>query len=202
MNANWNLTHLYKTNNDFENDIKIVEKYLENIKKFKGKLSKIDVILDYFRLDVEMSIVLDRVAVYAFCKKDDNGKDSTNIMNYDVINNLYSKIGENLAFAKVELSKLDESLLFEMKNDKRFADFDRTIEDIIRYKKHILTEEKEQMMSRVSSFCVMRRSAAEISLRRSFISRSASFLSWKISSLASTKASFLRASASLRTFSA
>ena len=87
-NKTWNLTHLYKTNNDFENDLKIVEKYLKNIKKFKEKLNKIDVILDYFRLDTEMSIILDRLAVYAFCKKDDNGKDTTNVKNYDVINNL------------------------------------------------------------------------------------------------------------------
>lgn len=151
-NKNWNLTHLYKSNEDFEKDLKIAEKYLENIKKFKGKLNKSDVILDYFRLDTEFSILLDRLAVYAFCKKDDNGKDSQNVRNYETINNLYSRIGENLAFAKVELSKLDESFLREMKEDKRFSDFDRTLEDIIRYKKHTLSEEQEQMMSRISSF--------------------------------------------------
>jgi len=151
-NKNWNLSHLYKSNEDFEKDLKIAEKYLENIKKFKGKLNKIDVILDYFRLDTEMSVVLEKLAVYAFCKKDDNGKDSLNVKNYDVINNFFSRIGENLAFAKVELSKLDETFLSEMKNDKRFADFDRTIEDIIRYKKHTLSESQEQMMSRISGF--------------------------------------------------
>jgi len=151
-NKNWNLSHLYKSNEDFEKDLKIAEKYLENIKKFKGKLNKIDIILDYFKLDTEFSILLDKLAVYAFCKKDDNGKDSQNVRNYETINNLYSKIGESLAFAKVELSKLDESFLNEMKADIRFADFDRTLEDIIRYKKHTLSEEQEQMMSRISAF--------------------------------------------------
>ncbi len=151
-NRNWDLTHLYKNNEVFEKDLKIAEKYLENIKKFKGKLNKKDVILDYFRFDSEFSIVLDRLAVYAFCKKDDNGKDSQNVRNYETINNFYSRIGESLAFAKVELSKLDESLLREMKEDFRFSDYDRIIEDIIRYKKHTLSEEQEQMMSRISSF--------------------------------------------------
>ena len=151
-NKNWNLSHLYKSNEDFEKDLKIAEIYLENIKKFKGKLNKIDIILDYFKLDTEFSILLDKLAVYAFCKKDDNGKDSQNVRNYETINNLYSKIGESLAFAKVELSKLDESFLNEMKADIRFADFDRTLEDIIRYKKHTLSEEQEQMMSRISAF--------------------------------------------------
>lgn len=149
---NWDLTHLYKSNEDFEKDLKIVKKYVENIEKFKGKLNRSDVILDYFKQDTEMSIILDRLAVFAFCKKDDDGKDSQNVRNYETINNLYSNIGESLAFAKVELSKLDETFLNEMKNDKRFSDFDRVIEDIIRYKKHTLSESQEQMMSRISSF--------------------------------------------------
>lgn len=151
-NRTWDLTHLYKTNEEFENDLKMVKKYLENVIKFKGKLDKFDIILDYFKLDTELSIVLDRLAVYAFCKKDDNGRDFQNVKNYERINNLYSRIGEDLAFAKVELSKLDEEFLREMKKDERFADFDRTIEDIIRYKKHTLSEKQEQLMSRVSSF--------------------------------------------------
>ena len=32
-NRNWNLSHLYESNDEFEKDLKIVEKYLENIKK-------------------------------------------------------------------------------------------------------------------------------------------------------------------------
>ena len=151
-NRNWDLSHLYKSNEEFEKDLKIVKKYVENIKKFKGKLNQSDVILDYFKQDTEMSIILDKLAVFAFCKKDDNGKDAQNVKNYETINNLYSNLGESLAFAKVELSKLDESFLNEMKADKKFADFDRVIEDIIRYKKHTLSESQEQMMSRISSF--------------------------------------------------
>ena len=148
----WNLTHLYKSNDEFEKDLKIVEKYLKKLSKFKGKLNNVDVILDYFKMDSEMSIILDRLAVFAFCKKDDNGKDNQNVKNYETINNLYSKIGERLAFAKVELSKLEEEFLQAMKTDKRFSDFDRTIEDVIRYKKHTLSEKNEQMMSRISAF--------------------------------------------------
>ena len=86
---NWDLTHLYKSNEDFEKDLKIVKKYIENIEKFKGKLNRSDVILDYFKQDTEMSIILDRLAVFAFCKKDDDGKDSQNVRNYETINNLY-----------------------------------------------------------------------------------------------------------------
>lgn len=148
----WDLTHLYKNNAEFEKDLKSAKKYLENIKKFKGKLNKSDVILDYFRQDTELSVILEKLVVYAFCKKDDNGKDPQNTKNYEIINNLFSVVNEELAFAKVELSKLDEKFLNKLKLNAEFSDFDRTIEDIIRYKAHTLPEKQEQAMARISAF--------------------------------------------------
>ncbi len=148
----WDLTHLYKNNAEFEKDLKSAKKYLENIKKFKGKLNKSDVILDYFRQDTELSVILEKLVVYAFCKKDDNGKDPQNTKNYEIINNLFSVVNEELAFAKVELSKLDEKFLNKLKLNAEFSDFDRTIEDIIRYKAHTLPEKQEHAMARISAF--------------------------------------------------
>ena len=148
----WDLSHLYKSNADFEKDLKMAEKLEKNIEKFKGKLTESDVILEFFKADADLSQVLEKLAVYAFCKKDDNGKDKQNTKNYEIINNFFAKIGEKLAFSKVELSKLDESFLNGLKTDSRFADFDRTIEDIIRYKKHTLPEKQEQTMSKISAF--------------------------------------------------
>lgn len=148
----WDLSHLYKSNADFEKDLKMAEKLEKNIEKFKGKLTESDVILEFFKADAELSQVLEKLAVYAFCKKDDNGKDKQNTKNYEIINNFFAKIGEKLAFSKVELSKLDESFLNGLKADSRFADFDRTIEDVIRYKKHTLPEKQEQTMSKISAF--------------------------------------------------
>lgn len=152
MNGLWNLSHLYKSNKEFENDLKNVEKYLENIKKFRGNLSSKDSILEYFLLDTKMSLLLEKLAVYAFCKKDEDGKNKENIKNYEIINNLFSKIGEQLAFAKTELSKLDKDFLLGLISDERFRDYDRTIGEIIRYKEHTLPEQLEQLMARVSAF--------------------------------------------------
>ena len=53
----WDLSHLYKTNDDFLSDYKNIEKYLKNAKKFKNKLNKNnpDDILDYFKVETELS---------------------------------------------------------------------------------------------------------------------------------------------------
>ena len=148
----WDLTHLYENNDEFNNDLKIAKKYLENLKKYKNKLNQQDVILEYFKLDAKMSQILEKLAVYAFCKKDEDGNDKQNIKNYEVVNNFFAKVNEDLAFSKPELSKLDDEFLKSMIADKQFENFDRLIEDVLRYKKHTLPESQEKLMAKVSAF--------------------------------------------------
>ena len=150
----WNLTDLYKTNDEFLKDFDKAKKYLENAKKFREKLKKNDkkIILDYFKLDDEMSVTLEKLAVYAFCKQDDDGKNEDNVKNYAITNDLFAKIGEELAFVKTELSSHTVEFLTELKNDLDFKDFDRFLEDIIRKKAHTLSEKEEQNMAIISGF--------------------------------------------------
>jgi len=150
----WDLSHLYKTNDEFLNDYKNLEKYLKNAKKFKNKLNKNnpDDILAYFLIETQLSLTLEKLAVYAFCKQDDDSKNDTNVKNYAMINDMCSKINEELAFSKTELSSLSEGFLKTIQKDKRFADYDRVIEDVIRYKKHTLSEKEEQNLAIISGF--------------------------------------------------
>jgi len=150
----WDLSHLYKSNADFLSDFEQSKKYLKNIEKFKGKLKKnnSDDILEYFLMDTKLSVILEKLAVYAFCKQDDNGKDNENVKNYSMISDFFSKASEELAFAKTELAILDEKFLKSLLNDSRFKDYDRTIIDVIRYKKHTLSEKEEQNLAIISGF--------------------------------------------------
>ena len=150
----WDLSHLYKSNDEFLNDFKNLEKYLKNAKKFKNKLNKnnADDILAYFKQESQLSLTLEKLAVYAFCKQDDDSKNNENVKNYSMINDICSKVNEELAFSKTELASLSEEFLNSLKTDVRFADYDRVIEDIVRYKKHTLTEKEEQNLAVISSF--------------------------------------------------
>ena len=80
----WDLSHLYKTNDEFLADLKLLEKYLKNAKKFKNKLNKnnADDIIAYFVEESKLSLTLEKLAVYAFCKQDDDSKNDTNVKNY------------------------------------------------------------------------------------------------------------------------
>ncbi len=154
VNTNWNLSDIYKTNEEFVNDLKLSKKLIKNLEKFKNKLNKNDkaTILEYFKQDSECSIILEKLAVYARVKIDDNGKDEVALKNYAEINQLFSQMGESLAFVKTELSSLSDEFLNSLLADVDFEDYSREIEQIIREKKYTLSKEKEAIIARVSNF--------------------------------------------------
>lgn len=154
INTCWDLSHLYATNEDFLTDFEIAKKCIKNLEKFKNKLKKNDkkIILDYFIEDTKASVILEKMAVYAKCKLDDDGKDKTNLKNYQLVSDFFAEIGQRLAFSSVELAGLSNEFLNEIKNDKAFENYNREIEFIIRNKKHTLSEPQEVLLATVSSF--------------------------------------------------
>lgn len=152
IKGNWDLTHIYKNTDEFNADLNKAREILNNIIGFKGKLNTPDNIIDYLKKEMVLSIIIEKLAVYSFCKKDDNGKDAVNVKNYSVADNFIAEVNEKLAFSKVELSKLDTKFLNKLKKDERFTDFDRMLEDVIRFKKHTLSEKEEQNLAQISAF--------------------------------------------------
>ena len=154
VNTSWNLSHLYRSNDDFLSDFDCVKNGIKNLEKFKNKLKKNDkkIILEYFKLDDEVSVTLEKLAVYAKCKLDDDGKDVTNLKNYQMISDFFSEINQKLAFSKTELAELSDEFLNELKADECFKDYDRVVDYIIRNKKHTLSEDREVLLALVSSF--------------------------------------------------
>ena len=152
----WDLTHLYKDNDEFLSDFENAKKILKNLEKFKNKLLKNDkkIIFDYLMQDVKLSLIVEKLAVYARTRVDENGKEDTNLKNYQKINNFCSEANKKLAFAKTEMSKLDDKFLRELSKDETFADFDRYFEEIIRMKKHTLSEKDEKLVASLSGFCI------------------------------------------------
>ena len=100
----------------------------------------------------QLSKMLEKLAVYAFLKNDDDGKNAESVKNYALVNDFYSKVNEETAFARPELSTLEVDFLKDMQKSEGFEDYDRVIEDIIRYKKHTLSEKEEKNIATISGF--------------------------------------------------
>lgn len=154
IKTTWDLSQIYKTDEEFFADFEKVKKLVDEIEKFRGTLCKPnrENLLKYLKLNDEVTSVFQKLAVFAHCKKDDDGKNPDNMKKYALIWDYDSKISEKLSFVKSELVSLDEKFLNELMTDNDFKDYSRFIESLIREKKHTLSEHDEQILANVSGF--------------------------------------------------
>ncbi len=154
MQTKWNLCDLYSSNEDLLSDLEETKTLLETLCKFKGKLKKADkkTLKRYFQTDEKFSLILEKMAVYVHTKHDDNAKDELASKNHALINNFFVKLSEKLSFVKPELASLSEKFLNGLKREPDFQAYSRTIDYLLRSKKHTLPEEKESMLATISGF--------------------------------------------------
>ncbi len=154
MKSVWNLNDLYESGDQFDADLAKAENLLNKLSKFKGTLSQPNKenILNYFKLDDQFSIIFEKLVVFAHCKRDDDGKNPQNLSFFARVNAFYTKVCSQLSFARAELSGQDLNFLKSLLADAEFSDYSRTIEDVVRLKKHTLLANEERVLSEVASF--------------------------------------------------
>lgn len=146
----WNLSDIYGSEKDFQEDIERLKTYPERISFFKGKLGKKDRCLEYFKLNTEISRVSEKVGVYIGLKLSENLEDSKFIEIESVVGNIDKNISVSSAFAESELISYGTKYLEKLIADDRFKEYSLALKDFIRNAEHILPEEQEKLISKVS----------------------------------------------------
>lgn len=150
-NRTWDTTGLYANEEAFEKALERANELLKEFDAYQGKLNK-DNAIDCLNLTVEAERLGSRLYVYAMMKRDENTALPENQARIGKVHMLLTMFSSKLSFISPELSALDDSVLEEMKNDAKYADFSVVLYDIIRQKKHILSEKEEKVLAEVSAF--------------------------------------------------
>lgn len=145
----WAIEDIYATDDAWEADYKRAAGFAEKIGSFKGELStSADKLLEYLRLDDELTIIFDSLINYAQRKSDED----TRVAKYQDMTNrlemLYVQIAGAAAFVTPEILSIE---------DGRFEEFfaacpdlelyRRSLERIRRQREHILSEAEEKIMA-------------------------------------------------------
>lgn len=148
----WDLASYYKDDVSWENAF---EEYSQKIKKlsdFNGKLTNKQSVLSCLNLLEELDLLAEPLYIYAHCLKDLDVTNSKSQERYSKIENKLTEHSISSSFITPQLTKLSEEFLKELLLDIDFKKFEKIIKDILREKPHILSEESEKMLSRVSLF--------------------------------------------------
>lgn len=145
----WNLADLFASDKAWENKLSETKEYINKIIAYSGHLSdNAKTLLDFLKLQDELSVNMDRLGNYAYRKSDEDTRNSV----YQQMKNKYSavavEINQAFAFEIPELLSIDEEKLQGFYKELNELEHYRLMLDRIRrQKEHILSKECEEILA-------------------------------------------------------
>lgn len=149
MDKVWNLTHIYKTQEDFEKDLDYAKKViLPGITELEGKLKNEEDLVKYFDLERKASEVLNHLGRFASRRSDLDKKDVKNLSDLAKIDNLFNDFGSADSYSTPEILSLGKEHREKFFiNHPEYKDFDFQVEKIFCGEKFTLPAVEERLLS-------------------------------------------------------
>ncbi len=141
----WNLKDLYKSNEDVTADLEKIAILSKNFQaKYKQQLA-IDNLLEAIKSYEAISLIIGRVAGYAYLHVSENREDDDRTGFYQYVMDALEEPQRDLLFFSLAINALDETLLknaYQQNKDLQY--YQPFIDNVRVYKKHELSEDLEQ----------------------------------------------------------
>lgn len=149
----WDLSSLVNDDKEFDKLISIVQKGIEELKTFEGKLTP-DNSLECLKLQSNTSRAFERLYLFSFMSLDEDTANNISQERAEKIKMLTVDYTEATSFVNVEISNFDVEVLQSMQQAKDFEAFSTILKSIIRNKKHFLSPIEEKLLASMQSFSV------------------------------------------------
>lgn len=148
----WDLTTIFKTDEDFRSELEVVKKEIETLKDYKGKI--VDSAENLYKYLTDSDLIerrMYKLYYYAHLKHDE---DTTNPKYQELlgcINNVLQKHSEITSYVIPEMLSISYDKIKEYYEDEpKLLDYEFNLECVYRYKEHTLDEKQEKLLSTLS----------------------------------------------------
>ena len=144
----WDLTLIYKNDGEWEKDFASLDGLLEEFLKCRGKLDQSPrILLEALEADDRLSLVLERLYVYAHLKADEDTSDSQGQTRLDRIRSKETDISGECSFFQPELLAMDEHRFQEYLNHEMLSFYRRSLQELAEERSHTLSAAEERILS-------------------------------------------------------
>lgn len=148
----WNLGDIFATPADWEKAFVEMSEEYKQLVAFQGKLGDRDSLLAFLKLSDQIDLKFEKLYGYAHMDYDTDVQDPERQSRYSRVRGLLIQYSEALAFVSPEISSLPDEQLQALINDPDFSDYDVQLANILRGKKHILSQSEEKLLAGVGAF--------------------------------------------------
>ena len=149
----WDLSHLFKTDDEFDANIQAAKAELKQLKEMKGSLTtSIENFIHFFELNEQFQLKRTDAEVYAQMSCDVDPDNEMNQEHLAQAQSLDTQAMNELTFVDLELIK-NRSIVEEYLKDERCHDYQYPVECIFRTIPHRLDEKTEELLSQVNELC-------------------------------------------------
>jgi oligoendopeptidase F len=148
----WKLEDMYESLDLWEDDFKKVKGLLSEIVKYRRQLGKSDAtMLEALKLLDELLSLNDKLFVFARMRRDEDNMNSTFQSLADRAMSLSTEVYAAVSFFEPEIIAIPEERLNSfITNNQELKLYNFYLEEIMRQKKHILSEREEEILALVS----------------------------------------------------
>lgn len=143
----WKLEDMVPSDQEWEKLYDRIAASEEKVKSFEGKLSDKKVLLDCLKFNEELNELIEKLFCYARMRRDQDANEQKYVAYTDKAMGLINKMGTAGSYLDSEIASLDDKFLEEVIADPDFSDFDFMLKEIMRSKKHILSDKEEKLLS-------------------------------------------------------
>ena len=148
----WDLTKIFKNENEYNKTIDEVKELTKQLVSLKGKIMKnSDSLLQTLELDTKLDLLIERLYVYSFLGYYEN-MGNVKFQEYkERILSLVSEISSETSFITPELlSSSYDVVLKYIKSNNKLEKYRIMLERTFRYKEHVLSDKEEKILSDMS----------------------------------------------------
>ena len=144
----WDLSSIYKSNEEWEENLKVLPSLTKKVVQYKARLGESsDVLLEALKALEEAELRMETVYHYASLQHEADEDDSSATDRDGRAMMAYTRMMSDLSFIDPEIQSVDETKLRKWISLPEFKDYKIYIEKLLHFKKYILSEKEERILS-------------------------------------------------------
>ncbi len=147
----WNLEKLYPTVKAWDMDYEKLQKLIDKMGEFQGKLGEFESFLAYYNLQKELAVLGIKVYQYAALLSHLNKKNTDNAARVQKMAYLLSKLSQVTAFESPELLSIGkETIDGFIERDETLKEYSFPLRKLFRNQEHVLDKKSESLLANYS----------------------------------------------------